>query len=159
VAGDIDAAYVAWLNDPLITRFSNQRFRSHTAQSSTAYFRSFEGSDNLFLSVRRAGTDEAIGTMTAYIARPHATADIGILIGERAAWGRGIGQEAWELLSNWLLAEGGIRKLTAGAVACNVGMVRVMERSGMHREAVRRAQEIVEGHAQDVVYYARFAHR
>jgi ribosomal-protein-alanine N-acetyltransferase len=158
-AEDVTDQYLGWLNDPEVVRFSNQRFRRHTRESSLAYLASFTGTDNLFLSARRSDTDEAVGTLTAYIARPHGTADVGILVGERSAWGRGIGQDAWDTLTHWLLTEGGIRKLTAGAVACNEAMVRIMESSGMHREAVRRAQEIVEGQPQDVVYYARFATR
>ena len=46
--------------------------------------------------------------------------------------------------------------MTAGTLACNLGMRRLMERSGMQLEAVRREQEIVEGRAEDLLYYARF---
>ena len=31
---DITEPYLSWLNDPEVTRFSNQRFRQHTAESS-----------------------------------------------------------------------------------------------------------------------------
>lgn len=154
---DITGQYLDWLNDPLVTRYSNQRFRRHTIESAADYLHAFTDSGNLFLSVRRTVGDEAVGTMTAYFARHHGTVDVGILIGERLAWGQGIGQEAWDAFTGWLLSEGGVRKLTAGCVACNRGMVRIMERSGMVQEATRRAHEIIDGEPQDVLYYARFA--
>jgi [ribosomal protein S5]-alanine N-acetyltransferase len=155
----ISAEYLAWLNDPKVVRFSNQRFREHTAESTRAYVRSFAGSCNLFLTIRLAESGRLIGTMTAYAAEPHRTTDMGLLIGDRTQWGQGFGLEAWTMLMGHLFAALGIRKLTAGAVRPNVGMIRIMERSGMHLEAVRSRQEIVEGVEEDVLYFARFVDR
>lgn len=153
---DITEAYIAWLNDPEVVRFSNQRFRRHDRETCLAYVRSFSDSANHFVSVIDRAGGQAVGTMTAYVAPQHGTADMGIMIGARAAWGQGYGLDAWRTLGEWLLAQPGMRKLTGGTLACNVGMVRIMERAGMQREAVRRAQELVDGVAQDVVYYAKF---
>lgn len=155
-ATDITDRYIGWLSDPLVVRFSNQRFRQHDVARSQAYLASFEGTDNLFLSVCRADSGTAIGTLTAYVDRHHETADVGILIGDTTVWGQGLGQDAWNTLLDWLQQQGGIRKITAGTLACNRGMITLMERSGMHCEATRKAQEVVDGVTEDVVYYARF---
>lgn len=152
---DITDAYVAWLNDPVVVRYSNQRFRTHDRHSCTAYLSTFAGSDNLFLGVRRRDTGQAIGTMTVYFSRHHRTADVGIMIGARDAWGRGYGQDAWSTVVNWLADRPGMRKVTAGALASNAPMIRLMERSGMAREAVRPRQELVDGEPVDIVLYAR----
>lgn len=158
---DVTDAYVGWLNDPEVTRFSNQRLRAHTHETCGAYLASFAGTANLFVSIRDAAKATAIGTMTAYRNLYHGTCDVGIMIGERACWRGGYGQEAWNLLTDWLLAPspqgGGVRKLTAGCLVPNGGMVRLMERSGMTREAVRVAHEIVDDKPEDIVLYARFA--
>lgn len=156
-AAELTDTYVAWLNDPEVVRYSNQRFRRHDADSCRAYLASFEDSANLFLAVRRIEDGVHIGTMTAYRSLPHGTADVGIMIGDRASWGGGYGQDAWDTLLGWLLARGDIRKVTAGTLACNRGMVRLMERSGMSLEGTRRAQELVDGEPQDVVLYGKFA--
>lgn len=100
--------------------------------------------------------DRPIGTMTAYMSRHHGTVDVGIMIGDMSVWGMGYGQDAWNTFTAWLLERKDIRKLTAGALACNYGMIKLMERSGMMLEAVRRAQECVEGQPVDVLYYAKF---
>lgn len=155
-ASDINDTYIGWLNDPDVVRFSNQRFLKHDQGTSSRYLASFEGTDNLFISVRRLPDDNPIGTMTAYFSRHHGTVDVGILIGDKSVWGMGYGQDAWNTLTNWLLARDGIRKLTAGTLACNHGMIKLMERSGMHHEATRKEQEIVEGQAVDILYYAKF---
>ena len=156
-ADDIGPAYVGWLNDPEVVRFSNQRFRTHDVATCQAYFASFQGSANLFVGVRLRAENRLVGTMTAYRAVHHGTVDIGIMIGDRTCWGQGVGQEAWDLLLGWLLARPDIRKATAGTLACNRGMVRLIERSGMTIEGVRVAQEIVEGEPQDILLYGKFA--
>lgn len=153
---DITADYIRWLNDPEVVRFSNQRFRRHDEKSCLDYLRSFADSDNLFLAVRLSDDKRLIGTMTAYVSSQHGTADMGLLIGERRLWGRGFGLEAWNLLLNCLLQDRRLRKITAGTLRCNLGMARIMERSGMHVEAVRSQHELVDGEPQDVLHFAKF---
>ena len=155
---DITPAYLGWLNDSRVTRFSNQRFRTHDEASAAAYLASFEGSPNLFLSIRDAASGASIGTMTAYRNLHHQVADMGIMVGDPEHWGGGYGLAAWSLLGEWLLANG-TRKLTGGTLAGNAGMVRIFERSGMHLEATRKDHEIVEGRPMDILLYARFADR
>lgn len=154
---DITPAYIDWLNDPEVVRFSNQRFLRHDQASCLAYLHSFEATDNLFFSARLQATGQMVGTLTAYISRHHGTADVGIMIGERSAWGQGLGQDAWNTLCMWLVSVRGIRKLTAGTLDCNLAMIRIMERAGMHREAARRNQELLDGQPHDVLYYAKFS--
>ena len=153
---NITDTYIYWLNDPIVVRFSNQRFLTHDRASCLRYLDSFSGTDNLFLSVRRLDTGQAIGTMTAYVSSQHGTADVGILIGDTSVWRGGYGKDAWHTLTNWLLSQDPVRKLTAGALACNVAMIKIMERSGMQLEAVRKSQEIVEGVPQDILHFSRF---
>lgn len=153
---DITADYVRWLNDPEVVRFSNQRFRYHDEESCLAYLRTFADSDNLFLAIRPCGDKRLIGTMTAYVSSHHGTADMGLLIGERGLWGQGFGLEAWNLLLDYLLRDRKLRKITAGTLRCNLGMTRIMERSGMRLEAVRSQQEMVDGEPQDVLHFAKF---
>lgn len=154
---DIDDAYVGWLNDQQVVKFSNQRFLKHDRESCLRYFASFKDSGNLFLSIRRLDNNVQIGTMTAYVSRHHGTVDVGIMVGEKSVWGSGVGGDAWDTLANWLLEKKKIRKLTAGTLACNFGMVNVMKRSGMYHEATRKEQEIVDNECIDVVYYAKFS--
>lgn len=154
---DISEAYIGWLNTPSVVRFSNQRFLKHDKASCMRYLSSFEGTENLFLSVRCISDDRLIGTVTAYVSPYHGTVDVGIMIGDQSVWGKGYGQDAWDTVTAWLLTRKDIRKLTAGTLACNYGMIKLMERSGMSLEAVRRAQEIVEGSPEDILYYSKFS--
>lgn len=155
-AADLTVRYIGWLNDPQTVRFSNQRFRRHDADSAQRYFNGFAGTPHQFLAIEDATTSIMVGTMTVYVQEPHGTADVGILLGESEVRGRGYGKEAWKLVILWLLKTCQVRKVTAGTLACNHGMVKLMELAGMHLEATRVAQELVENQLQDVLYFARF---
>ena len=158
-AADITDGYIGWLNDPEVVRYSNQRFVRHTRESCERYFAGFAGSANVFASLRwhpADGSVRAVGTLTAYRSLPHGTADVGILLGDRSARGQGLGLEAWRLMLDWLLDTPGLRTVTAGTLAANQAMRTVAERSGMHCEGRRVAQELVDGEPTDILYFARF---
>ncbi len=154
---DITSDYLSWLNDPIVVRFSNQRFLVHTPANCARYFASFAGTGNLFLKIERKSDGACVGTMTAYHHPQHGTVDVGIMLGRRTEWGRGLGQDAWNTLLGWLLDRDSVRKVTAGTMRCNVAMVRLMERSGMSLEAVMPQQELLDGVPQDLLYFARFS--
>ena len=156
---DISSDYIAWLNDPTVVRYSNQRFKKHTKTSCHSYLESFENTSNLFLSIHMQSDGLAVGTMTAYKSDPHGTVDIGIMVGRSSVWGSGVGYDAWNTLLSWFLAKPNIRKVTAGAMRANTAMIRIMERSGMMLESIRFKQELLDGVPQDLLYYAKFSNR
>jgi RimJ/RimL family protein N-acetyltransferase len=98
-----------------------------------------------------------VGNINAYVDVPNRVADVGILVGEKAVWGKGYGSEAWIGFTQFLLREQGLRKVTAGTLASNHGMLGIMRRAGMEIEAIRKRQALVEGQEVDVVYAAAFA--
>ena len=76
--------YVGWLNDRELTRYSNQRFRTHTITSCRDYMKSFDETANYFWAITSRDKNLGhIGNINAYIDAEHNTADIGILVGER----------------------------------------------------------------------------
>lgn len=154
---DITQRYLSWLNDPQVVRYSNQRFKTHTVETSLAYLRSFARTQNLFLAIIDNSSHEIVGTLTIYCTVPHRTADIGILIGDKTVWGQGLGTEAWQLAISYVLDTLGYRKVTGGTLKVNQSMVKIMKKSGMYLEAVRPRQEILDGTEVDIVYYAKFA--
>ena len=153
---NITSSYISWLNDPLVVRFSNQRFKHHSKESCLEYLGSFQGTDNLFISISSLSGEQFIGTMTVYTVKQHSTADIGILIGNKNIWGKGYGLDALKTLINWLISNCNIRKITAGTLSENIGMKTIFERSGMYKEGSRISQELVEGMPMDLIYFARF---
>lgn len=84
-------------------------------------------------------------------------ADVSILLGEKSLHGQGYGLEAWSLICDHLLNTVGVRKITAGTMACNLSMLRIMERSGMVQDGERMAHYLVDGKPTSILYRALFA--
>lgn len=154
--GHLTDRYVAWLNDPEVVRYSDQRHRAHSMASCEEYLRSFEGTPSYFWAIRAREAFHPIGTMTAYLEVEQEVADLGILIGERSAWGRGYASEAWRLACDFLFREAKVRKITAGTIQPNEPMVRLMRRAGMREDGRRVRHRRFEGHEVDVVHGALF---
>lgn len=156
-SSDITEQYLGWLNDPIVTKYSNQRFSKHTHRSSEKYLNSFAEGNNLFLAICLINDNSPIGTVTVYKNINHLTADVGILIGEKKYWNRGYGTEVFNCLLSYLLESAGVRKVTAGTASINHGMINTLKKCGMHLEAVKVRQEIIDSSIVDLHYYARFA--
>ena len=156
-SNDVTPEYIGWLKDSEVTRFSNQRFKKHSLESCRDFLASFEASPNLILKIVLQDSNRSIGTMTVYTAVQHGTLDIGIMVGCRSAWNKGVGFDAWNTLLNWLLNNTSARKVTGGAMRCNLAMLRIMERSGMTLEAIRPLHEMLDGEPQDMVYFGKFS--
>ena len=156
----LSARYLSWLNDPEITRFSEQRGRVHTLESCRQYALSFDGSPHHFWAVvARDPVLGHLGNMNAYLEPPHQVADVGILLGERAAHGQGYAREAWTAVCDYLLRTGGLRKVTAGTLATNAPMLRLMAAVGMEDDGRRIRHHLWDGQEVDIVHAALFRER
>ncbi|MEQ8196094.1 MAG: GNAT family N-acetyltransferase [Rhodospirillales bacterium] len=150
--------YVGWLNDKRVTAHSEQRHKTHTLGSCRAFFEGMLAAGNYFwaITVKDDSALGHIGNITAYIDSPNYVADLTILIGEPAAWGRGFGAEAWIAVCDWLFANTAIRKITAGTMATNTGMIAIMKKAGMIEEGRKKRQFVQDGREVDGVYAALF---
>ena len=125
---DITKKYIDWLNDPLVTKFSNQSYKKASFRLCKQYLDSFSGTDSLFLKILAGNSQVFIGTITANIDTRHGLADIGILIGDRNYWGKGFGLSAWNYMKADLFEKLGCRKVTGGTVAKNTAMINIMKK-------------------------------
>ena len=146
---------VAWLRDPIVTRFSEQRHAAHTLSTQLRYVNTFPG---FLWGIHLVSTNEHIGNISAALDLPNKIADIGILIGELTATLHGFGTEAWLTATNWLLSSdgAGIRKLEAGCMANNIGMRKILEKTSFKYEGERLNHFLFEGSPIGLVFYGRF---
>ena len=153
---DISDTFVSWLNDAEVVKYSNQRFLNHTIKSCDNYLKSFIDTNNIYMAVEDKATKELYGSMTAYTHIHHNVADIGLLIGNKKLWGKGVGFEAWTLMMNFLFTQCNVRKVTGGALEVNAAMIRIMEKSIMTHEATKKNQELFNNKPVDVLYFCKF---
>ncbi len=153
--------YVGWLNDPAVMRYSENRHRAHSLATCKNYFDAMQTGGHFFWAIHLHAADGAsgthIGNITAYADRRNRIADLAIVIGDRAAWGRGLGRESWTLAQDWLLQSGCFHKVTAGTMALNAPMLKIFAAAGMREEGRRSGQFLWQGQRVDLVLAAKFA--
>lgn len=153
----VSEAYIGWLNDPEINRYLESRFRTQDRGEVERFVAAMLASErDLFLAI----TDRALGRHVGNIKlgpidRAHGLGEIGIMIGDRAAWGRGIGSAAIRRVADIARHELGLRKLSAGCYASNRGSARAFEKAGFRVEAVRPAHFILDGRPEDLILLGR----
>ena len=149
--------YVSWLNTPEINRYLESRFKIHTVESTRAFVDSVLTSPNsLFLGIKSHQLGRHVGNIKlGPIDQHHKTSDIGILIGDKAAWGRGIATSAIEAISEIGRDRLKLRKLTASCCASNLGSQRAFEKAGFVVEGVRPGQYLLDGVPEDMVLMGR----
>ena len=149
---------MSWLNDPEVVRFSEQRHRTHSIDSCRRYFESFIGSSNHFLAIEAVDKELShIGNIVVTVDPFNGIADVSILLGERRAWGQGYATKTWNAVLNLFLTDERTRKVTAGTMAVNKPMLRLMERSAMHIECSRARHFIWNGEEVDMILAAKFS--
>ena len=155
---DVTDRYVRWMQDSDVTRYMETRFATHTLDSLREYVAMMRRKpDTLFLAMIVREHDSHIGNIKlGPVDRVHRFADVALMIGDRAAWGRGFATEAIAAVSEHAFLHLGVRKLTAGCYAGNVGSRRAFEKAGYIVEATRPSHYFCEGEFQDAVLLARF---
>lgn len=154
----VTQAYVDWLNDPLVNRYLESRFAVADEQGTRQFVRRMlEDPSVLFLGIRSVALGRHVGNIKlAPIDRHHGLGEIGILIGDRSAWGRGIASAAIEQLARIARDELGLRKLTAGCYGSNAGSARAFQKAGFEMEGRRTRHFLSEGQPEDLLLMARF---
>ena len=145
--------YVGWLADPLVNRYLESRFRAQPRGTVEAFVAEMLASEaNLLLGIRSRALDAHVGNIKlGPIDRNHGLGEIGILIGDRAAWGRGIGSAAIQAIETIARRQLGLRKLTAGCYASNIGSSVAFEKAGFIVEGRRKDHYLLDGQPEDAI--------
>lgn len=154
---DVTERYCEWLNDPEVNQFLETRFETQTRERVLEYVKAqTRARDAVLLAIIRASDGHHLGNLRiGAINTHHQTATIAVVIGEKGAWGKGAGTEAIRLATKYAFDELGLRKLTAGCYATNVGSIRAFERAGWVREGLQRAQFVSRAGIVDAVLLGR----
>lgn len=156
---DVTDQYVAWLNDPAVNRYLESRFVRNTPDSTRRFVQAVvESDDSILFGIRYVPGGRHVGNIKlGPVDRHHRRAEIGLLIGDRAMWGRGIAASAIELATRHAFDALGLLKVTAGCYASNVGSRRAFEKAGFVVEAIRKRHFLLDGVPEDAVLLARWA--
>lgn len=155
-AGD---PYLSWMNDSGIMQFLESRFRSYTRTDLADFIATTNADpDTLMLGMfLRDGGTHVGNIKIGPIDRHHARGDIGLLIGDRAQWGKGLARESIDALARHALDALGLHKVTAGCYGNNHGARKAFLAAGFREEGRRPGHFRYRDGWQDHVLLCRFA--
>lgn len=144
--------YLKWLNDPVVTRYSEQRHEKHTKDSQYRYLQSYIHNEDMYWDIKLE--ENPIGSMTALLDHANMVANVGILIGDVRYWGRGFACEAYDAACEYLFGER-FRKIEGGTMACNEAMISVFKKLEFTQEAVIKDHFLFNGQPKDLLIYGK----
>ena len=89
----------------------------------------------------------------ALIDRDQRRAAVGILLGDRSAWGKKVGQTALKMLYDYAFTVENLERIYAEVYGFNTRSMRTMEATGLEHEGILREHELHNGTRQDVHFY------
>lgn len=141
-AQDASMKYVSWLNDKEINQYLESRFINHTIHSVEQYINQVNASNNEYLfGMFTKSADVHIGNIKlGPINTVHHYADIGLMIGDKNYWGKGIGSEAIGLITSFAFRHLNLHKVKAGCYESNIGSLKAFLKTGFKEEGFLRNQ-------------------
>jgi [ribosomal protein S5]-alanine N-acetyltransferase len=149
--GDLNDRYLGWLNDPEVTRFTETGIFPASARDLENYYRSISSSKNdVMLAVVEKESGRHVGNVKlGPISWVHRSAIFGIMIGEKDAWGKGVGGEATRLIVEYGFERLNLHRIDLGVFADHEAAVRCYEKAGFKVEGRMREDLFQDGEYKD----------
>lgn len=129
-----------WFQDPEVTRFTGLRY----PLSQPAIEARLAGAEeptfaNPRFAVERRDTGQSVGYVALRGITPESrSGELDLVIGERSAWGRGIGTDTTRTMCRYGFSRLGLHRVHLWVFAENAAAIRAYEKAGFVREGVAR---------------------
>jgi ribosomal-protein-alanine N-acetyltransferase len=133
-AADITARYLAWLSDAEVNRYSQRLGQPPVTAADARHYLAQLAPNEVVLAIHVEPEGHVGNIKFGPVDHAQRRADISIVIGDKRAWGRGIGAEAVYLVSRYLFDELNLQRLDAGSG--NPAFIAMVEGLGWRRETV-----------------------
>jgi [ribosomal protein S5]-alanine N-acetyltransferase len=152
---DLNGNYFRWFNDREICRFNSHGRFPMSPEALESYYRQISSSKtDLVLAIVQKSSGSHVGNISLQsIHWLDRSAEYAIVIGEREAWGKGIGKEASNLLVDHGFMELNLHRIHCGTSQDNEAMQRLAAHMGMREEGRRREAIWKHGAFHDIVEY------
>jgi RimJ/RimL family protein N-acetyltransferase len=141
--------YAAWTGDSAVNRYTRRFGKPPQSKAEIRAWIAGLGRDEIVLAIETAEFGHIGNIKYGPVNWSNLDADVSILIGERAAWGRGFGAEAHYLIAKHLFWHRGLNRVHAASI--NPAYVRMVEKLGWVREGIQREEARIGGEFYDSV--------
>ena len=150
---DLEGNWYRWFNDPEVTHYQDKGYFPNTREKQREYYETIRASSSdVVLAITEPETGRHIGNVGLHkIDWIHRTAVLGIVIGEKDAWGKKLGKEAWRLITKYGFETLNLHKITATILDGNKASLACAFASGYEREGVQKEQMYRNGRYYDLI--------
>jgi RimJ/RimL family protein N-acetyltransferase len=138
-----------WVNDQEISRYLASDNGYSLSQEEQWYEKTMTRPDNykwgIFLGEKLIGN-----TSLMKIEPIHRNATYGILIGDKSAWGKGIGTEVAKAVSAYGFSRLNLNVIYGDAFVSNIGSIKALERAGFTSYGIRPAFHFIDNQYHDI---------
>lgn len=155
---DVTDAYVNWMNDKEVVAGLEPRIGTITKQDLLNFVNSINGStNNLFLAIIDKKSNHHIGNIKlGDISRINSNAHLGILIGDKNFWNKGVGFQACDMLIRHAFAHMGINKIWLSVFSNNIPAYKLYQKLGFVTEGVLKKHVCINGELYDKILMSVF---
>lgn len=148
---DLNEQYLSWVNDPEIARYLDSRTFPTSMKDLVAFYEEVTRTrDNVILAIIDKKSDQHIGNVKLGPIRwVHRRATLGLLIGDKRFWGRGVGTEVTRLAVEYGFNRLNLRRIDLGLHAEHESALRCYEKAGFKVEGRLREDLFHEGEYKD----------
>lgn len=134
-----DGPYLEWMNDPEVLRWLDANAVGTDNKPLRDFIEKVNGEpQTLLLGIHRTDEDRHVGNIKLAISTQHRRGDLGIILGDKASWGKGFAAEAITALSGFAKSTLDLDRLFAGCVTPNRGAVIAFKKAGFEEEGLLR---------------------
>lgn len=158
---EADADLIAkWKSDPELSEILMSVFQQTTTEQAVHWITKNSSDPNQRLNgiyLKRDTTEELIGiTRLMFIDFESKNAEFGIYIGENAARGHGVGQQALNLTLKQGFMDLGLEKIYLRVSEKNISAVKVYEKAGFCVEGILKEHYFSKGAFENIIFMALF---
>lgn len=145
-------SFVAWMNDPEVTRFLVARGPINLAAEEEFIRRAGESTTDLILGIALRETDRLIGgTGLHHLDHRNRHAMFGISLGDKSTWGKGYGAEATRLMVRHAFETLNLNRVWLHVYEYNARGLRAYEKVGFKLEGRLRQDTFRDGRYWDTL--------
>jgi ribosomal-protein-alanine N-acetyltransferase len=156
-------SYLVWLRDIDVMKYVGREeyLKPISFEEVKEYVKNvLKDKYSIFFAVHDKESGEFIGTTKVNFINEMGiktqTADIGIMIGNKAFWGKGLAKDILYTISEYCFNDLNLRKLTAGAFKQNVAVIKAFTKIGYLEEACIREKILINNEYFDQVLLGCF---
>lgn len=155
---DATDEYLKWMNDNEVTRGLETGIFPTTKESLVSFVERTTGSkDNVFLAIIDKSSGKHIGNIKlGNINWVHRHGELGILIGDKNAWGKGFGTDACQLLVEYAFGKLNLNKVWLAVFSNNLSAIKVYKRLNFVEEGRLQQHVFSEGKFEDKILMSVF---